>query len=65
MRMVLLSALKARLVALGCRQIEGFDFHDTYAPVTKHATVRTLLALATVFKFDLHHADVSSAFSEW
>jgi hypothetical protein len=45
-----------------CRQREGFDFHETYAPVTKHATVRTLFALAAAHDLDLHHLDISTAF---
>lgn len=37
---------KARVVAKGYTQMEGVDFHDSFAPVAKLVTVRTLLAVA-------------------
>jgi hypothetical protein len=37
---------KARLVAQGFSQVLGVDFFDTYAPVAKMASIRTILALS-------------------
>ena len=37
---------KARLVAKGYSQVPGVDYHLTYAPVCKYATLRTVLAMA-------------------
>jgi len=37
---------KACLVVLGNHQIEGEDFHETFAPVAKMHIVRYLLAIA-------------------
>nr|GFC27081.1 ribonuclease H-like domain-containing protein [Tanacetum cinerariifolium] len=41
-----LSRYKARLVANGSNQQQGIDVDDTFSPVVKPATIRTVLSLA-------------------
>lgn len=53
---------KARLVAKGFSQRYGFDYSETYAPVAKMSTVRTMLALANQHSLVVHQMDVKAAF---
>ncbi|GAA0155981.1 hypothetical protein LIER_13584 [Lithospermum erythrorhizon] len=39
---------KARLVMFGNHHVEGIDYNDTFAPVTKMVTVRVFLAIVVV-----------------
>ena len=41
-----INKFKARLVAKGFHQVHGFDFHETFSPVVKPITIRTILTLA-------------------
>jgi transposase InsO family protein len=54
--------LKARLVARGFQQQEGVDYYDTFAPVVRWGTVRTIFALAAHFNWLMQHLDVKTAF---
>ena len=53
---------KARLVAQGFSQLEGVDFEETYAPVSKISTIRTLIAYAVNKSMYIHQMDVTAAY---
>jgi len=57
-----LDRLKACLVAKGYEQEEGVDFVETYSPVVRTATVRSILHLATIYKWEIKQLDVKNAF---
>lgn len=53
---------KTRLVARGFLQQEGFDYNETYAPVARLTTLRTLLAVSNFKHYHIEQLDVKSAF---
>ena len=53
---------KARLVALGCSQLPGLDFDQTFAPVVKLSTFRLCLAIAAAENLEILQIDVKTAF---
>ncbi|GKA12428.1 ribonuclease H-like domain-containing protein [Tanacetum coccineum] len=57
-----LSRYKARLVANGRSQQQGIDCDETFSPVVKPATIRTVLSLAVSRQWPIHQLDVKNAF---
>ena len=53
---------KARLVAQGYNQKHGIDFFDVFAPVVSYEAVRCVLSLAASMNFEIHQADIKTAF---
>ena len=53
---------KARLVAKGFSQREEIDYDQTFAPVVRHESVRTILAVAAARDLEKMQLDVKTAF---
>ena len=53
---------KCRLVAQGYTQAQGIDYHETFAPVARFGSIRTLLATAAQRGMPVHQMDVHMAF---
>ena len=45
---------KARFVTRGFSQKEGIDYEETFAPVARYTSIRTIIAIATEMKWKLH-----------
>ena len=43
-------------------QVEGVDYHETFAPVAKMDSICLVLAIAASKHWEVHHMDVNSAF---
>jgi len=57
-----LDRYKARWVLRGFSQQPGVDFEETFSPVVKPATIRTVLSLAISSNWSIHQLDVKNAF---
>ena len=57
-----IARFKARLVAKGFEQIAGIDFDQTFSPVARMASLRLVLALSAIYRFEVHQMDVETAF---
>lgn len=53
---------KAGLVAKGFTQKHGIDFHETFSPVVKFTTIRSIVALVLKMGWNIHQFDVNNAF---
>ena len=57
-----LDKYKARLVAKGFHQRLGKDYLETFSPVAKFKSIRTIFAMAAINNWEIFHDDATSAF---
>jgi hypothetical protein len=57
-----LSRHKARWVAWGYNQKFGVDYDETFSPVVKQGTIRTVLSIVASRQWPIHQLDVKNAF---
>jgi len=53
---------EARIVAKGYSQVEGINYDETFAPVTRYDSLRLIIALALHLGLDMSQADIKSTF---
>jgi hypothetical protein len=53
---------KARVIAQGFTQVEGIDFDQTFAPVTKFSSLHTVFALAAKHDLEVYQMDIKAAY---
>ena len=53
---------KEIFVAKGFSQKEGIDYEEIFSSVSRYTYIRTIMALASMMKGDLHQMDVKTTF---
>ena len=53
---------KAKFVAKGYAQKEGIDYEETFTPVARQTSIRTMMSLAAQMGWEIHQMDVKMAF---
>ena len=53
---------KERFVARGFSQKVGIDYEETFALVVRYTSIRFIMALPSMMKWDLHQMDVKTTF---
>jgi len=51
---------KAILVAKGYAQIYGIEYEETYSPIAKMTTLRTIIVVVVATRWSLHQMDVNN-----
>jgi Reverse transcriptase (RNA-dependent DNA polymerase) len=53
---------KTRIVAKGYSQVDGIDYTDTFAPMARLESVRTVLSIVASLDWEIHQFDIKTAF---
>ena len=51
---------KVIFVARGFSQKEGIDYEETFSPIASYTSIRTIMALASMMKWNLYKMDVNT-----
>ena len=49
---------KSRFVAKGFSQVKGIDYEETFSPVARYSSIRSILALVMQMGWNIHQMDV-------
>ena len=52
----------ARLIAKGFTQEDGIDYKETFSPVSRKDSLRTIMTLVTHYDLELHQMDAKTTF---
>ena len=50
------------LIKGGFSQRKGIDYEETFAPGARYTSIKTIMALDTMMKWDIHQMDVKTTF---
>jgi hypothetical protein len=53
---------KARFVARGFSQVEGIDYDETFTPIARYISIRSIMAIAAEMGWKIHQMDVKTVF---
>ena len=53
---------KARFVARGFSQVGGVDYEETFAPLARYTSIRSIISIAAEMGWKIHQMDVKTAF---
>ena len=49
-------------MARGFSHVEGIDYDDTFAPVARYSSIKSILALSAQMGWKIHQMDVKTTF---
>ena len=60
--MEMIEKYKARFMDRGFSQKEGIDYEETFTPISRYTSIRSVPTLAIVMKWKIHQMDAKTAF---
>jgi hypothetical protein len=53
---------KARFVARGFSHVEGIDYNETFTPIARYISIKSIMAIAAGMSWKIHQMDVKIVF---